>query len=147
MAKQWVIVADRTRARIFETDESIQQLNEVEDLLNPEGRFSDTELHHDARGRFCGKGNRQRSHTAEPLISKAIHDEENFSRQLVSLLEQGCAAHRYERLVVIAPPAFLGILRKQFSDQVGKRIFKQFAGDISSYAPRQISDYLKKHLH
>ena len=147
MAKQWVIVADRTRARIFEADESIDQLNEVEDLLNPEGRFADAELHHDARGRFCGKGNRQRSHTSEPLITKTMHDEENFSRQLVHVLEQGYATHRYDSLVVIAPPAFLGVLRKQFSDQVGKRVVKQFAGDISSYAPRQISDYLRRHLH
>jgi protein required for attachment to host cells len=49
--------------------------------------------------------------------------------------------------VVVAPPAFLGILRKQFSDKVGKRIVKQFDSDISSYAARQISEYLKRHLH
>jgi len=79
MAKQWVIVADRTRARIFETDGNLDHLSEVEDLLNPEGRFSDAEFHHDARGRFCGKGNRQHSHTAEPRVTKAVHDEENFS--------------------------------------------------------------------
>jgi len=147
MAKQWVIVADRTRARIFETEGNLDKLNEVEDLLNPEDRFSDAEISRDARGRFCGKGNRQRSHTAQPLVTKVIHDEEKFSHQLASFLDSGYAAHRYESLVVIAPPAFLGILRKQFSDQVGKRIVKQFDSDISSYAPRQISAYLKRHLH
>jgi len=79
MAKQWVIVADRTRARIFETEGNLDKLNEVEDLLNPEGRFSDAEISRDARGRFCGKGNRQRSHTAQPLVTKVIHDEKIFS--------------------------------------------------------------------
>lgn len=147
MAKQWVIVADRTRARIFETDGDLDHLSEVEDLLNPEGRFSDAEFHHDARGRFCGKGNRQHSHTAQPRVTKAVHDEENFSRQLAAVLDKGCEASRYDSLVVVAPPAFLGILRKQFSDKVGKRIVKQFDSDISSYAARQISDYLKRHLH
>jgi hypothetical protein len=39
MGKQWVMVADRTRARIFETDGDLDKLNEIEDLMNPEGRF------------------------------------------------------------------------------------------------------------
>jgi protein required for attachment to host cells len=80
-------------------------------------------------------------------VTKAVHDEENFSRQLAAVLDKGCEASRYDSLVVVAPPAFLGILRKQFSDKVGKRIVKQFDSDISSYAARQISDYLKRHLH
>ncbi|MFM7524842.1 MAG: host attachment protein [Betaproteobacteria bacterium] len=147
MGKQWVMVADRTRARIFENDGDLDKLNEIEDLLNPEGRFSDAEFHHDAKGRFCGKGDRQHAHTAQPRVSKAVHDEENFSRQLAAVLDRGCQASQYDSLVVVAPPAFLGILRKQLSDQVDKRIVKQLNSDISGYAPQQVSDYLKRHLH
>lgn len=147
MGKQWVMVADRTRARIFETDGDLDKLNEIEDLMNPEGRFSDAEFHHDARGRFYGKGDRQHSHTSQPRVSKAMYDEENFSHQLAMFLDQGCAMHRYDSLIVVAPPAFLGILRKQLSDQVDKRIVKQLNSDISGYAPQQVSAYLKRHSH
>src|SRR5919197_3501098 len=53
MTTTWIIAADASRARILQVTDR-QQLAEVEDLLNPEGRVHDRELISDAHPRFSG---------------------------------------------------------------------------------------------
>ena len=147
MSTQWIVVADRSRARVFETEGNFDSLREVEDLLNPEGRLDDAELRHDAKGHYFGKGEQQQVHTADPHVSRLQHDEENFSREVMDLLTRGCDAHSYESLVMVAPPEFLGLLRKQLPERVEQHVIGQIDKDISSLALREIAAYLKQHLH
>lgn len=147
MSTQWIVVADRSRARIFETDRTFQELREVEDLLNPEGRFDDAQLRHDAKGRFYGKGERFQAHTAEPRVSQRKHDEEKFSRDVMKRLTEACDAKRYDSLVMVAPPEFLGLLRQQLPERVGQHVTRQINSDISNYSTHQIGEYLKRHPH
>lgn len=147
MGTQWVIVADRSRARIFETEGSFDRLHEIENLLNPEGRLDDAALRHDAKGRYDGTGARHQGHTAESPVSQQQHDEEKFSREVMALLTRGCDAKRYDSLVVVAPPEFLGMLRKQLPERVGQHITRQLHSDISNFGLQQIGAYLKQHLH
>lgn len=147
MGRQWVVVADRSRARIFQTDGGADRLQEVDDLLNPEGRLDEADLRHDPKGRFYGKGERYQAHTAEPSVSQAAHDEEKFSREVGRLLDQSCDSQRFDSLVMVAPPEFLGQLRKQLSARVAQRITQQFDTGLANWSEQQIRDYLKQHLH
>ncbi len=147
MSTQWVVVADRSRARVFQTEGGLDQLQEVQDLLNPEGRQDESEFRHDAKGRYYGKGERYQAHTAEPHVTKEIHDEEMFSREVSQLLDEGCDMQRYDTLVMIAPPQFLGMLRKQLSRRVEERITQQLGLELANWNAPQIRDYLKQHLH
>ncbi len=147
MGMQWVVVADRSRARIFQTDGGADRLQEVEDLLNPQGRLDDADLRSDAKGRYYGKGERQQGHTAEPNVSKEEHDEELFSREVSQLLDRGCDTQRYDSLVMVAPPEFLGLLRRQLSKRVEQRVRQQLDKGLANRSEQQIRDYLKQHLH
>lgn len=147
MGMQWVVVADRSRARIFQTDGGADRLHEIEDLLNPEGRLDEADLRHDAKGRYFGKGERHQGHTAEPHVTKEEHDEEMFSREVGQLLDHACDARRYDSLVMVAPPEFLGLLRKQLSKRVEQRVTQQLDTGLANWNEQQIRDYLKQHLH
>ena len=147
MTMQWVVVADRSRARIFQTDAGLDQLKEVEDLLNPEGRADDADLRHDAKGRFYGKGERHQAHTAEPHTSRQAIDEDRFSREVTELLQRACEADLYDSLVMVAPPEFLGMLRRRLSSEVEQKITQQLDAGLSNWQTLQIRDYLKQHLH
>lgn len=147
MSTQWVVIADRSRARVFQTEGNLDGLHEVQDLLNPQGRLSNAELRRDAKGRYYGKGERNQAHTAEPRISRQEHDEEMFSRELSQLLERGCDDRRYDSLVVIAPPEFLGMLRKQLPKRVEQRVTLQLDTGLANWGERDIRAYLKQHLH
>lgn len=146
MSKQWIVVADSQRARIFQTDGSLDELVEVDDLFNPEGRMDEADLRHDAKGRFYGKGNRHQGHTAEPHISRERHDRDEFSRQVMQQIEKGCDAQRFETLVMVAPAEFLGLLRQHLSQQLGQRVVRELHSDIAGRTPREICAYLKTQL-
>ncbi len=134
-------------ARVFQTDGSLDKLQEVQDLLNPEGRLDEADLRHDAKGRFYGKGERHQAHTAEPNVTREEHDEDLFSRSVSELLAQGCDSDRYDSLVVVAPPEFLGLLRKQWPERVEQRVTQQLNRGLANWDAQQIRDYLKQHLH
>jgi protein required for attachment to host cells len=71
---------------------------------------------------------------------------ERFSRRLNDALERGRIDHRYARLVLVAPPRFLGALHvslsKPLRDSVVAEVKRNLtalpAGDIRSHLPRRL---------
>ncbi len=146
MPMQWVVVADKSRARIFQTSGRVDELVEIDDLLNPQGRQDDAALRHDAKGRFFGKGEREQAHTADPHATREEHAADRFSREVMAYLERANHDQRFGSLVMIAPPEFLGLLRRQLSKNVESKVRQQLATDIANLHEPQIRDYLKQHL-
>lgn len=146
MHMQWVVVADKNRARIFQTEGRLDDLVEVEDLLNPQGRQEEAELSSDAKGRFYGKGERYQGHTSEPHVSREDHAADRFSREVMAFIEHANNDHRFESLVMIATPEFLGLLRRQLSKAVENKVRQQLSTDIAGLQQSQIRAYLKRHL-
>ena len=145
MQTQWVVVADSSRARFFEAQGNLESLVELEDLLSPAGRMDESELRHDAKGRFYGKGEREQAHTAEPAVNAKTHAAQQFSKEVIHRLEQACEKKRYDRLILVAPPHFLGQLHKQLSQRVMQRITQELPLDISGLSARQIGEHLRRH--
>lgn len=145
MQRQWVVVADSNRARFFETQANLESLVELEDLLSPAGRMDDGELRQDAKGRFYGKGEREQAHTVEPAVDKKRHAAQQFSKTVMQRLEQACESKRYDRLILVAPPQFLGQLHKHLSQRVMQRITQELPLEISGLSAAQISDHLRRH--
>jgi protein required for attachment to host cells len=104
MEATWILVADRSRARIFEEIRSPRALYEIEDFVNPLGRASDRELTTDAAGRSLSTGLRTRSHSTGPGVGAATHEAERFSKEIADYLETARTDHRYDRLWVVAAP-------------------------------------------
>ncbi len=147
MGMQWVVVADSSRARIFQTAGNMERLQEVQDLLNPEGRLDDADLRHDAKGRLYGKGEHHQAHTTEPNVTKESHDAEKFSREISRVLADACDAQRFDSLVVVAPPDFLGRLRRALPERVERCVSRQLDREISHWDSAQVGAYLKQVLH
>ena len=64
MTNTWLLVANRTRARILEITSVRDQPIERVAFANPAGRAHERDLDSDAAGRFCGKGEREQAHSA-----------------------------------------------------------------------------------
>src|SRR5438105_3626791 len=122
MPTTWIIAADDARARILQVQGRGEHgLVEIEDLLNPTGRLQDRELQTDAEPRFDGHGGVGKPVTAPTGGSASDretqgaveHSVKVFARELGRYLEKARADHRYDRLILAAPPKFLGALRKE----------------------------------
>jgi protein required for attachment to host cells len=145
MPTTWIVAADSSRARILEQGRD-KHLQEIEDLVNPEGRAQGRELNSDAHGRFNAYGNRSRHHTAGATQDPVQHDVELFSKELARFLEKARTEHRYDSLCLVAPPKFLGLLRQDLSKEAQKLVAREIDEDLAWFEPPELENHLLRHF-
>lgn len=145
--KQWVLVADASRARIFSIPENNKPQKPLPWVLekefdHPEGRARATELTTDVPGRVKQSfGANSRPAMEEPTDPKEV-EAQSFARQLAESLEQGLNRNKFERITLVAPPHFLGLLRGAVNEQVSKRIHQSVNKDLTLLPARELPEHL-----
>jgi len=115
MANTWIVVADSAMARIFTYTEDGTGLEPVEELQHPASRAHERDLATDRPGRtFDSEGPGR--HAKSESVSPKEHEELKFSRELAQYIEKARTRNRFDGLVLVAAPSFLGELRKAMSD-------------------------------
>lgn len=143
MPTTWIIAADAGRARVLQVTDLDQRLTEIDDLLNPEGRLQDREMVSDALGRWSGP-DRPGGNSMEGDVGPGEHVAEMFAKRIAEYLEKARNQHRYDRLHVVAPPKFLGALRKAFGKEVKKLVAEEIPKDLSWISARDLEAYFAK---
>jgi protein required for attachment to host cells len=147
----WIIAADASRARVLQVA-SRERLVEIENLPNPEGRAHERDLVADAEPRFSGHGGvgkPGRAPTGGPASDREAqgahqHSVTTFARRVGDYLEKARTDHRYDELVVIAPPKFLGALRKEMGKEVEKLVSQELPKDLSGLSKHELEGYFSK---
>ena len=142
MDNTWVVVAESSRARIFRLNGLLNPLQEISDMLNPEGRAHERDLVSDRQGRtFESIGNGR--HAKQQEQSTRQQRSMAFARELADRLEQGRTQGRFDQLFLIAPPAFLGLLRKNLTENTRQLIKREIKKNIVRESEDAIRGYLK----
>lgn len=142
MKKTWVVVAENSRARIFAMDAINLPLRELEDLTNPEGRLQQRELVSDRPGRtFNSQGTGR--HSKQAPLDKNRQFSMEFARTLSQSIEDGRMQGKFDWLVLIAPPKFLGALRQQLDKKTHRLITKEIHKNIVREDEASIREHLK----
>lgn len=141
----WILVADNARARLFEmgTLESGHPLLEIATFVNPEGRGRGANP--DRLPRVQESMNSAR-HAVEPRISRREKSVDLFVEELNATLENGRVTHRYERLVLVALPHFLGKLRAKLNPQVSRHVVAEVPHELTTRQPDEIRSYLPQRV-
>ena len=121
MAITWIVTADSARARVLQFADREHELVEVDDLLNPEGRLHERDVANDAERQV-----------------------ELFSKRVGDYLEKARTQHRYDKLYLVAPPKFLGKLRKNLGREVEKLVTDQLDKDLYRANARELEAYFVK---
>jgi protein required for attachment to host cells len=141
----WIVVADRSRARIFSTAWPMgEHLTEVEDLIDESGLLSERDTLTDAPTSFVSNGKSR--HRGEPQTDFAHRTAHQFSRRIAERLEQGRQSQAYGRLVLVAPPMMLGELRQALSRPVAKLVTHELSHDYTQLTANQIAEHLAAKL-
>ncbi|MGV3655182.1 MAG: host attachment protein [Noviherbaspirillum sp.] len=146
MQTNWILVADSSRARIFEREGLQQPLREVQDFNNSPGHAAADELRTDNTGRFVGRSDRTQGHTSEPATTPVQHENELFAISLAQFLDKAHEEQRYGGLCLIAPPKFLGLLHKHLKKNVLKTVEDELPKDISKFTPQEIETYIREKI-
>jgi protein required for attachment to host cells len=141
MAKTWVVVADSARARIFALAKRGEALEEVDELLHPASRAHERELATDCPGRaFDSEGPGRRAMSES--ISPRQHEAWKLRRELADAIETARAQDRFDRLVLVAGPSFLGELRKTLSDQTARLVVGELDKNLAQMDAQDILQHL-----
>lgn len=78
-------------------------------------------------------------HGADSDYDPRAVEVQRFARRLATRLERLARSERIERLVLIAEPRFLGLLREQLSEPVRHVITREVARNLTAAVPRAIA--------
>lgn len=147
MAATWILVADAARARVFEASGRSDPWQEVACFANPDGRAPGRHATTERAPRVNDSMGSAR-HAIEPHTSLRDKSAERFAHMLGEALEHGRNDQRYDHLVLVAPPRFLGtlhgVLDKQLtacvSGEVGHDFTELRSDEIRHRLPPQLLD-------
>jgi len=161
MDKDWIVVANQAGAKIFTlappaprlkdlqapkvATEAPSRLVEREALEHPEGRLKSQSINADRPGRsFESPGAKRHAMTREvdPKKQEAIV----FSQRVADHLENARRKDEVARLVLIAAPEFLGLLRDVMSVELRRMIVEEISLDLAQMTPQEIRAHLPETL-
>lgn len=137
----WILVANAARARLFEGGKSDGQLVERASFEHPEARMHGIDLTRERPGSVQESANDAR-HGIEPRLD--LHDKIaiEFAHDLAGVLNRGRIDHQFDRLVLVAPPRFLGLLRDCLDDKVARLVSASLNKDASHASAEEIDQML-----
>jgi protein required for attachment to host cells len=134
-----VIVANNARARIFASHDVLNHLVEQEDFVHAEAHLSNQDLVSDAAGK-----SRDPRGTYDPPTSPTDHEAENFALRLARRLKEMHNERHFDQLILIAPPAFLGLLRGHLHKPLDKLVERTIDKDLMTAGVDEIRDYIRR---
>ena len=145
MEVAWIVVAQGNLARIFMSERGLQSLREIETLVHPESRLHNRDLKSDSHGRSFDSGGQGRHRMGSGETPKQ-HEVQAFAHELSQRLEKARVQGDFSKLVIAAPPAFLGQLRKSLSPALRKSVVNEIDKNLTSLDPAALGEYLSAHL-
>ena len=133
MKSTWILVAHEGGARFFESRGPGKGLDLVEEIEHAEGRERDRDLQSDRPGRSfrkdSGDPRRAALSRSEGPRQRAVA---SFARELAHKLQHGRVQHQYHRLVLVAPPRFLGLLRSALDGPTAHMVVGSLDKDLAT---------------
>ena len=133
--KKCLIVADSSRARLFHSDHG--KITEVAGLTHAESRARSGDLISDRPGRSfdsAGAGRHSMGEGSDPQRREA----EVFAREVSAHLKQTQPLEQCDEIGLIAPPLFLGMLRKSLDPAYGKKVAWGLDKNVVTQSPEEI---------
>ena len=141
MGTQLILVADSSRARLFVAEKANAGLHEIETFSHPEGRLHEQNMSSDLPGRHAGNTG-SGSHIYQEETKPKEQEMIDFAKRLTSYLDDLVSKHKVNNLSIIAAPSFLGVLRKNLSDQTDKLVSFELDKNLVTHSV----DDIQKHL-
>ena len=142
MEKIWVLAADNSRARIFQTTRRTVLEKEIESIVHPASRQQSQELYTDRPGRTVHPTSGDQRKAYAPSTDPKKYEVQQFAKALVEKINKAAMENKYEKIYIIAPPSFLGMLRAGMDNHTRERI----KGEVDKNVTQLKMEEIRKHL-
>ena len=145
MSKVWLVVAQSSRAKIYETDLHLTESVEIDDLVHPGSRMHEREITSDLPGKGAGTGSGSH-HGLDAQTSVKDAEVDAFARQIDSYLAAALNKGKFDKLALVAAPAFLGHLREHMNKQLADCVIYELGKSLVHDSFSELKTHLPKHL-
>ena len=143
----WILVANASRARIFASAKRGEPWQAIAEFEHPESRMKNREINMKEQGRTkqsFGAGHRP---MMEPVTEPKEVEAEHFAHQLADKLTEAEERQAFEGLVLVAPPHFLGLLRKTLPEKTQKFVAVTVDKDYTASDVRELMGRLEEAIY
>lgn len=141
----WVLVADRSRAKVLHVlPEGQKPWPVLASFMHVEGKQLPQDHDSDAPGRIFLPGGARSA--VEPHEDRAHVEARRFATQLGDLLEHDRQERRFDRLFVVAAPMFLGVIRNCWPDTLRRTVAHEIDLDLMGLDDHALQDRLMQLL-
>ncbi|MCW8109921.1 host attachment protein [Alteromonas ponticola] len=144
IGKSYLVVANRSEAKIFQVRNNATELEPVTVLNNRDGRKMDSDLVTDRSGSFSAPSARVPGVDTMSRKDAAEHEADEFSASVVDWLDKKRCSEKVYHIDFIAEPAFLGKIRKKMNDQLEKIVGTTVTKDVVNADESTWLNYLKE---
>lgn len=131
----WVLLANASRARLFERDHDNGALRELGDFVHPDSRLKSKALSRDRAGQ--GAKGSARAHF-EPAMSAQEREQHHFAEQLAHHLKEAAAAGQLVGWALIASSPFLGHLHAALGRAAAVRLTHRVDRDLTAFVGQEL---------
>lgn len=141
MSKTWIVVAESSRAKIFEVilSKSKKTLKELKGFTHPVSRSHKQQL----------SGNQQKesrhSQLTTSLDTHKIHQRTEFARVIGHHLKSARNKGLFTKLIIMSPPKFLGDLRKKLGTAANKCVVSEIDKNLVQHTIQDIQAHMPTH--
>jgi protein required for attachment to host cells len=127
----WILVCDAAKARLFETRQGDPSWRAVELVVHEASRSKASELVSDKAGSRSSEGGSVHHNALAPGSSPKDVEKDHFAHALATTLDRALRAARFQNWVLVAPPHFLGLIKKELGSELAKRLMATIDKDLT----------------
>ncbi|ENO87905.1 host attachment protein [Thauera linaloolentis] len=145
MAITWILVANASLAKLYANLGPNKGLTLVKELIHPESRQKNSQLVTDRSGAMGANGGGGGS--MQPQTLPKQHEAKVFAQEIAQALYQGRATNAFRRAILVAPPAFMGMLNTVIDGPTAQLISDRFEKDYTKTAEPELSQRLASAIY
>lgn len=141
MSTNWILVAHRSGARVFSSTGAQSALTLVDEIGFDQGRLRPRDIEADRPGRAHDRMGDQR-HGVSAEQSPTEHLAVEFAQSLAARLKSAHEAKKFDGLVLVAGPKFLGHLREALDKHTAAAVKATLSKDLGEVGAQDLPGHL-----
>jgi protein required for attachment to host cells len=149
MSTLWIVTANAGCAHIFSQQNPSASLEKMGEIINDKSSSLTSETESDRLGQHAASKSRHsvgaptQPSGYQPNQTPAEHNTELFARNVSRFLLHGYQDGHFQRLVLIASPEFLGVLRSILDSRLLDVVTIEINKDYTQYSTQKLSALLQ----
>lgn len=141
---RWIVAADHAQAKIFEQEADGANLQASKIIEHAAGRARNQDLKEGRAGRaFESSPQSHHSHAMNTQHSPREHEEEEFAKLIVSVLERGRVSRLFDDLILAAEPGLLGEIVRHMNRPLKEMMLTTMPKDVLHLSAPALNELFK----